>query len=399
MNTILKEQHQQAEGFVQCFVVDAASGSVVKEYPKQKNLILNQGMDQVAVNYWADLFAYCSAGNGVAPTSDDSGLTTASQSGNALTLNGGSFTLTSTLVDGGNLIKWDTGEEAMITVVASGTSATVANSASVGAGQFTVYRTNQTQLGSQLKRTNNYLAGLPYTGSVLTSNVLKMRRTFDFTAEVSGATYTEIALGWNNVSVSAIFSRILLTLPVPVLTGQQLRVTYELRITVTPSAPVSKTAIIGGWPVAPAATTDGVECVQYLGIAAPNTSGTSTIWDGGGWSSEPSSASFCGVFVSDTATRPASFGGAIARTNTGSANTTTAAYIAGSWYVDKSGTLSVGVGNSSAIRSMGYGYHQPNNIFASTSTTIVFVFNEAQTKLNTHTLTLTYRFSWSRVLS
>ena len=80
MNQIIAGQHQQAQGWVQCFVVDAATGEVVKEYPRQKNLILNQGMDQVATNYWADCFVYCSAGIGTTPTSDDSSPTTAAQS-------------------------------------------------------------------------------------------------------------------------------------------------------------------------------------------------------------------------------------------------------------------------------------------------------------------------------
>lgn len=400
MNHIIRAQHQQAQGFVQCFVVDAATGQVIKEYPRQKNLILNQGMDQVASSYWADLMDYCSAGTGVTPTNDDGGVTTATQSGTTVTLSGGLFTFTDTLTDAGKVIKWTSGEEAMIVTVTNPTTVVVNNSASVSANTFVVYRTNQTQLSNQLKRTNSYLTGSPYTGTTVAVNVLKFRRTYDFTAEVGTVNYTEIGLGWSNVGATSIFSRILLSLPVTVTAGQQLRVTYELQLTVTPAVPFSKTAIIGGWPVAPALTTDGVEGVQFFGLAFVNSNGaTQSGIDNGLIASEPAQTGAIGVFVSTDATAPASIGSSVSRSAVGSVGATRAAYIAGTWYVDKSGTIPVGTGNSSAIRSMGYGYHSPNNFFANTSTTMVFVFNEAQTKLNTHTLTLTWRFSWSRVLS
>lgn len=399
MNEIIRTQQQQAQGFVQCFVVDAATGQVVKEYPRQKNLILNQGMDQLASNSWAELFVYCSAGIGVTPTSDDSSPTTATQAGTTVTLSGGTFVFTDTFTDAGKTIKWDTGEEAQIVSVTNPTTVIVNNSAAVPAADFVVYRTNQTGLSNQLKRTSTYLTGSPYCGTTLASNVLKMRRTYDFTAEVGTVNYTEIGLGWHTSTPTAIFSRILLAVPVPVDAGQQLRVTYELQITLLPSTTVSKTAIIGGWPVAPALTTDGVEAIQYLGVSSVNTNGTSVNYDNGFGASEPSQTSSIGIFVSTTSTAPASFGSAVGRTGTGVVSATRAAYVVGNWYVDKSATLPVGTGNSTAIRSMGYGYHAPNNWFAYNQTTMVFVFDEAQTKLNTHTLTLTWRFSWSRVLS
>src|SRR5574337_1049881 len=139
MSDIIKQRHLQAQGFVQCFVVDAATKQVVREYPVQKNLILNQGMDALATQLFADCMNYCSAGTGVTPTNDDSGTTTATQSGTSVTLAGGSFTFTNTGTDAGNGIKPDTGEEAMVVSVSSPTSVTVDRSASVSAGQFTVY--------------------------------------------------------------------------------------------------------------------------------------------------------------------------------------------------------------------------------------------------------------------
>src|SRR5574337_1884283 len=110
---------------------------------------------------------------------------------------------------------------------------------------------DQTQLSSQQKRTNTYLTGSPYCSTVLATNVLKLRRTYDFTAEVGTVNYAEIALGWSNTGATNIFSRILLASVVPVNSGQQLRVTYELQITITPLAPYTRSVVINSWPVAP----------------------------------------------------------------------------------------------------------------------------------------------------
>jgi hypothetical protein len=78
-----------------------------------------------------------------------------------------------------------------------------------------------------------------------------------------------------------------------------------------------------------------------------------------------------------------------------------AAYTTNSYTVDKSGTYTVGEANSTGWRSMGYGASAPNVTFPYdvNRTNFVFVFDEAQTKPNTHTLTMTWRTTWSRTLS
>lgn len=405
MSEILRHRQLRAQGFVQCFVVDAATKQVVREYPVQKNLILNQGMDALASQLYADCMAYCSAGTGVTPTSDDSGVTTAAQSGTTVNLSGGSFTFTNTGTDAGNTIKWDSGQEAMVVTVVTPTQVTVDRSQTVGAGQFTVYRTNQTQLSSQQKRTSTYLTGSPYCSTVLALNTLKLRRTFDFTSEVGTVNYGEVALGWSNTGATNIFSRILLASVVPVASGQQLRVTYELQITVTPLAPYTKSAVVNGWPVAPATDTNGTEAIQYLGLSSVRSSdGSTTIYDGGWYAGEPSSSTGgipVGIFVSPDASAPASFGSSVDRFSGSTVLLATpASYIPGTWYMDRSVTFAVGQANSTTIRSMGMGTeYSASSIHAAQATVDVFVFDQAQTKVNTHTLTLTWRTSWSRVLS
>jgi hypothetical protein len=65
---------QAASGRLKWQVVDGATGEVVRDSGPDwiKNLILNAGMDEVAVKTWVDCFQYAIAGTGVTPTSVDS---------------------------------------------------------------------------------------------------------------------------------------------------------------------------------------------------------------------------------------------------------------------------------------------------------------------------------------
>jgi len=397
------EFNQRAQGFFRWQVVDAATKEVVCESPGWiKNLILNNGMDRVSISPWCDLFTYGVAGTGTTPTSDDSGVTTAAQVGTAVTLTGGSFVFTSTIVDAGNVIKWDTGEEATISTVVSPTSVIVTNSVSVTGAEFTVYNTNQTGLVSEVKRSNTYLTGTPYCGTTIVGNVLEHRRTYDFTAEGGGTVnYTEVGVSWAAAGASTLFSRILLPGPVPVLNGQQLRLVYQLNVTLAPSASAPKTAIINGWPVSPAVTTDGDEQLQAYAVSTVSTLGLiQGIY--GHYGNEPSTGSTIGVYLSTDASAPAAFGvGSTRSANVAYTNMGKLSYTTGSYYQDKSATFAVGNGNRSDWNSMGFGAHSPNLYFCyqQANNAYVFVFDEAQTKANTHTLTLNFRWSWSRVLA
>lgn len=391
-------------------MVDAATGKVVKEYPRQKNLILNQGMEKVYDLAWANLMLWCSAGTGTTPTSVDSGaVTVVSWAGTTLTLSGGAL-LTNTATDAGKIIKFDSGEEARIATVDADPLIAYTTTSAPGSptGLFTIYNTNQTTLGTLLKSTQTYLTGAPYCQTVLTANVYALRRTYDFTAEVGTVNYTEISVGWVSalITPTALFSRILLAAPVAVTAGQQLRVTYELDLTLLPAASTVRAAIpIAGWPVSPAPNTNGTEAIQLIGLQAVSSAdGTSVDFDIGAAVNEPSTTG--ALFLSTVSTAPqtmaaihaAGFPVTRAGTSPAGVGVTRAAYIPNSFYADKTGTFAVGVANRSDWRSMGLG-STAGGTFAYDRYTILFVFDSSQTKLNTHTLTLTWRFSWSRVLS
>lgn len=408
---ILFQRNQSAQGFLKWAVVNAATKEVIRDSGEEwiPNLILNTGLNEVYNRKWCDLFLYAIAGTGTTPTSEDSGAVNASQSGTTVTADASFFDSG----DVGNVIKWDSGEEALITAYTSDTQVTVSASQTVASGPFTKYNTNQTGLINELKRTNTYLTGSPNCMTTLTSSQVQARRTYDFTAESGTVNYTEVGFSWTNTGASTTFSRILLPAPVQVLSGQQLRVVYELRISYGPTTPQAKEAIVNGWPLAPATTTDGDECVQMPGLSAVSTTGATTIVDSGRYGNEPGllgdssqSVSLYG-FISDSATAINSAGSAPNREGSGREvgsffkSMTKAAYVTNSFYVDKSCTFAVGEANRTDFRSMGYGMASPNTTFPmdANRTAFVFVFDEGQTKPNTHTLTLTWRTTWSRTLS
>lgn len=400
---IQKTLHQSAKGRVRWAVVDGATGQVVREASDwNRNLILNQGMDLVASRTWVNNMQYCVVGTGVTPTSDQSGITTVAQSGTALTLTGGSFTLSSP-TDVGKVIKWATGETAQISAVTSGTTAVATNSASVADAQFTLYRTNQVGLATEVRRTANYLTSAGACGTTLVDPTLRHRRTFDFPLEVGTVNYTEVGFSYTNTPGNNLFSRILFDSPVQVNAGQQLRIVYELHVTCGPTSAVSKTAIISGWPVAPALGTTGQEILQNIAMSSVNSSGNESSSGVTGGINEPSVGNGYPFYawLSSDARALSAWTTNNGRTVDAAHALSIAAYIAGSYQSDKSATFAVGEANQNNFRAMGYGQHIPGNgiIGSGNGAGYVFLFDEAQTKTNTYTLTLTWRFTWSRDFS
>lgn len=404
---ILIQKNQSAQGFLKWAVIDAKTKEVIRDSGPDwiPNLILNNGLNEVYNRYWCNLFTWGIAGTGTTPTSVDSDSTNASQSGTTVTSDASFFVSG----DVGNVIKWDSGEEAFITAFVSDTQVTVSASQTVASGPFVKYNTSQTGLVNELKRTNTYLTGAPNCQTTETSSQFQNRRTYDFTAEEGTVNYTEIGFGWASSGANTTFSRILLDSPVQVLDGQQLRVVYELRVSFAPLTPQAKSAVINGWPISPATTTDGDECIALAGLSSINSStGGTTAGTTASYANEPSYLSDGSVFttlygfLSTDSTAVGNAGTSPNRTGTSPSKRimTKAAYTTNSFLVDKTATWPVGEGNRSDWRCMGYGISATSTEpYQAGRTGHIFVFDEAQTKPNTHTLTLTWRTTWSRTLS
>jgi hypothetical protein len=156
-------------------VVD--KGRVVHERGWQPNLILDQGMDNVATLAFCNLFLVCVAGTGNTPTEDDSGATTATTSGTTCTSSAGFFAPG----DVGKLLRFDTGQKATITAYTSATQVTLSATLGVGAGTaFTLYRVTQTGLATESMRTSTYLTTSGACFNSRSGSTITSQRTYDF---------------------------------------------------------------------------------------------------------------------------------------------------------------------------------------------------------------------------
>lgn len=411
---------------VKCMVVK--NGRVVRELPWQRNLILNQFMERIYANSIVSNFTYAAASTGNTDTASDSGATVVAQSGTTATLSGGSFTLTpgtgagTDSIDVGKIIKWDTGEMARIVAVpaaGSGLTATVTPSQTVGSDEFAVYQTTQTSLANT---GNEERAGLGITGtSYLTgsgncgvsydgSGGVIYVRTYDFKIRANddrvSTPYAEV--GWTNsvtVGSATINSRVLLLTPVEVATGEQLRVKYEVTVTMSPTTSTVSSAIGGspGWP-----TSGGVCQLLFPGLKTIDTSGVEGVYLGGGLSPmEPSENTTCFLSVDSTAfnaylatppNRSALTNASVATTKTtpGPTFVNYASYPQpNTLFHDKVAFFAASAGNNSAWRSIHWG----DAITASNRQQFSLIMGANQVKDSLHSLQINLRYSYTRIIA
>lgn len=403
--TVVAGVGARLSGVIQASVIDAATGKVVRAYPRQNNLILNQGL-----NLWCNRtyygfpngFLYAVAGTGTTPVKVDSGTATASQSGTTVTFS--TSVLTSTAIDSGRSIKWDSGEEAMIVTVTDGTTAVVNVSQTVASGEYTIYNTNQTSMGggidatpsvTESKRTNTYVTGSGDCGATWTSpHIVEQKRTYDFSAESGSVTYTEIGMSRLVTANSAsLFMRVLLDTPISLTAGQQLRLVYILTVTYSPSSTTSYTFPITGWPVSPATTVDGNAGWEYLDPEQVQSTGSS-----GGSNCDPN-----GIEHIITSTRTTALPSVPSHVEViyNTLNLELKApvwetYVTNSFVAVMSATFDPSESNSTAIRSIWISY---SDLSGNNLCYYRILFNEAQTKDSLHRLVLRFQWSVSRVLA
>ena len=149
-----------------------------------------------------------------------------------------------------------------------------------------------TQLEAQIgNRTNSILSGDPYTGVKYTAatGLIQARKTYDSEVETSDQNINEIGI-FQYESGAPMFARIVLPATVTVLTGQQLRLTYELQITIAPIAETVASPTITGWTTTgvsrlegtlPTTTSFGSGLTYYNGIYS-STNDFIPTWDSSG---------------------------------------------------------------------------------------------------------------------
>lgn len=423
---INQELKMGLEGHYKVAIVDANGNEIWRQPKWEKNLILNQGMDALAGTYLADVMKYAVAGTGSLPTggggttrvnSITSSYSSASviEGGLQLDVQPGGIQNFNTEIWGGwsgslaagDIIQFADGTEVKVGSV-SATTAGVTPTNTVATQSFTIWKTSQTGMQGEVKRGGSgiagsaYLTGVGNCGSSTVLNRVVYLRTYDFATETTPKIYSEVGVAWTStVGANTVFSRIVLPQTVSIDTSQRLRLVYQLGVTFTPtSSQYVNGAIVTGWPVAPSNNTNMTQSIQQMWVSSIDTNGNS----GTSYASlePPAVSSNCAFFGSSNSQSLVTFGTTpINRSTFGAADiaySTADSYVLGSYQQYKNATFELAQLNYQNLRSFGFGPHAPSSYYAYRETAFVMLFEQSQSKYNTQTLTMTYKWNWSRVL-
>jgi hypothetical protein len=394
-------------GKYKLFVVDS-NNEVVRDYPWQKNLILNQGMDAVPYYTYENLMRYAAGGNGTRSNSIYSADSSASVAGNTVTLVPGVISGSIQAFTGsyggygsglqvGDVIQFQDFSQVQVLAV-SGISASVTPGGTIPLQPFTIWKTSQVGLQSEYQRTNNYFAGAGYcqttTLNTTSSVITQLRRTWDFNYETSPYTYTEVGVGWGSSENNTILSRVILPTPVYIGSSQKLRLIYELDVAVSPTASYPGTpftASIAGWGTG--SIVYGYQSVDAIIMAYVDGNGNQ-----GGYSiSEPAATSGPNLFVSNSSSSVV--GGDKGGGFADQVGMATDAYVPGSYTLYRNGTFQVAQMARNDLRTIGFGLNYYGSSWADGHCAYFAVLTENQTKTNVQTLSLSWMWTWGRVLS
>jgi hypothetical protein len=374
------KNHQGAAVIYRASVIE--SGRVVRRFPRKRNLILDQGLDGIAVRSWSASFTYAAVGTGTTPTSRDSGAITFTRAGTTVTASAGFFSAD----DVGRLLKFDSGEEMYLTGYTDPQNMTASESGALAASEGTVWYVDDTSLAVETKRTNTYGTDGGDNGSTFSggAGTYTLKRTFLFSEEVAPITYREI--GWSHEAGAGanLFGRDLFAgVGISLTAGQLLKVEMELVITFSPASSAPWANVITGW------SEDGDHGLEMADIALVNSAGAA----GAGGSLDPSSARVWGLGEGTTVIQNLSDTvGGDPQPNIASKVLTKAAYTPGDFSLSESVKFGVTEGNSSAIRSL--------YVFQSGQPVASYrvLLDAAETKDSDHTLTINFALSWGRTL-
>tara|TARA_R110000803_G_scaffold188111_2_gene250524 strand:+ start:3901 stop:5136 length:1236 start_codon:yes stop_codon:yes gene_type:complete len=366
-----------------------------------ENLILDSGLTLWGSNLGAELTQSVAVGTSTVPTQRDSSTTTCSQALTTVTASAAFFEAG----DVGRLLKFDTGEEKLITTFTSTTIVEVDDSATVAADEFTIWYVDQTGLQAESARGNTRRTDSGDNETTLSAGVFNHKRTHLMAAVGAGVTYNEIGWAVSNTPGNNLFNRAIISGGATLVIGDQLLVESNLEIVLSPQTSTAQADVgAGGF--------NSAGTIQYEGI------GHATVSTSGGISSEfngwntGTGAWRCGEPSWGTNGLGIAVG---AGTNVfgtfGSVQSLTQLYnksysVGGQTVVDastrrkvKSATIPVGQATSTNINWIGIGQGNNNNAGSALSLALRIRLTSAQTKLSTETLALSIAFDYGRTLT
>jgi len=241
-----------AEMHVTTKIIDAKTGKVVGGNRRRRNLILDQGLNCMALKGGvtnlagaspAGCFTNIVIGSGTNPTSVASGAITFTQTGTTVTASGGFFTAGMV----GSIFKYGTGTagaEYYITVFTNTTTVTVDTSATVAVPTVaTVWNVQQTALQTLITPTGTktYQTSAGDCGTTFSTPNAVHKRTFIIPQQAAPYTVNEIGYGSSAVTSNAnvVTGRIVLSSSDVVGTSNFYLVILELTITYSPATPTA----------------------------------------------------------------------------------------------------------------------------------------------------------------
>lgn len=384
--------------------VENEDGSIAYEGPWIRNLILDQGLNNLATVYYADLFKYCAVGTGVQVTQRTGGFdgtttrTASMTSGDAtITANAASFDAS----DVGRRIRWTSGADSGFeTTIASYTDSTHVEATDVApetisSGTFKVFYVEQTGLTTESKRSNEYSTkpnDNSTTQATTTPFAKTLKRSFLFPAESAQITYKEI--GFSNLGVAGNNLNIRVNLNpgsnVTVNEGQRLRVTYSFKITPSPTVSTSGTAAITDSNLM-STNKSGHYCIEKFATSQVTVTGET---DTSTPELEPAYPGFM-AFSSDAMAIDTTVSGAVQLVSNVSYVPLSfdGDYVTGSFSRDYTGLFDLGDANRADLKSLAlYAINGAFSIFR-------FLFNQPQTKTADYTFSVQWNKAWGSDLS
>ncbi len=379
-------------------------GSVARERDWDHNLVLDIGLDMMCRNKFASLNEVCEVGTSTIPTERDSGSITFTQIGDTITASGAFFES----ADVGRLFKYDTGEEYYITAFTDDQNITVDTSAAHAAAEATVYYVNQTGLQSPSRVTENKVTGSGNCGTSHANGVVEHKRTFLFPAETAEVTYNEI--GWgpkydsNNTDGgsstnrsglgSARFGRAIIAGGDTLQADQQYKVAVRVQVAFSP---VTQTPVADVGNNGFDTTGDHIigQLVTAIGQGDANSYVDSNGYTQGTARMEPMYTPILAMMANTAVlpTEPAS--GNVSYPDLNYYTMTRGNYTEGNHYREHTKVYAPNEANSSAIRGFMLGQNYSYDFYGH----YLLKFDADQEKLDTHRLTVTFRWTVSRQLS
>jgi hypothetical protein len=263
------------------------AGRVLRKLPKQRNLILNQGLDAIG-NATCDFQSATNnvvVGTGALVVKRSTGAVTVTASAGTLTASSSFFVAQ----DVGRILKLNSGNEYLITGFTSATVVTSSNTANAAASAGAVHYVNQVGLVTETERSGTVATART---SVWDGGLGTMTHSIQLLTPILAVSrvYTEIGWSWSaTVAATNVFGCAPISPSVNVGIGQRLRVTINLIVKPAPLTPqaVSVGLAVGNWQLEKAGSDvgcPGVATSQFaqlgsLGPAliAPTTGGTPAI--------------------------------------------------------------------------------------------------------------------------